>query len=169
MICGDVNFNNPSSGPSQLGVSLKREEMNEWSIGNGHSARLTIQILTRPANDSGYDWIEACVSISAGRFSGQFRASLLLRELISFLSQLEVLNRDLKGEAEISTIEDQVHLKLSMDHSGHYTGSGYVMDEAGTGNKLIYTICGDQTEFPITIRELSQAIEKCKRADNQPL
>jgi len=143
--------------------------MNQWSIGNGQSSKLTVEVLTGPANDSGYDWIETNITIAAGKFAGQFRASLLLRELIHFLAQLEVLNRDLKGEAQFHTIENQLQLTITMDRSGHYTGSGYVMDEAGTGNKLIFTILGDQTEFAPTIRQLSESIEKCKSSANQAL
>ena len=85
-----------------------------------------------------------------------------LADMLPFQKEFHVLYKNLKGEAVLATIEDQIRLKLTTDSLGHIKVSGHLMDQAGTGNRLTFTIDLDQTFLGHAISELDVAIADVK-------
>ena len=137
--------------------------MSTWSIGSSEHERLAITLLSGPAEDEGYDWVSARATIAAGGFRGDSNVMLTFTDLVRFQQELHTLYRELKGEAALTTVEDQVNLKLTMDKLGHIEAAGYLMDEAGVGNCLTFTLSLDQTFLKQTLSELDTAIAEAIR------
>ncbi|MDY6791816.1 MAG: hypothetical protein SWH54_11180 [Thermodesulfobacteriota bacterium] len=136
--------------------------MSTWSIGCSELERFEVTLLSPAAKDEGYDWISARASVAVGGFRGDASLMLTLTDLIRFQQELHSLYRDLKGEAELTTVEDQVSLKLSTDGLGNISATGHLMDQAGVGNRLTFTLNLDQTFLKETISELDTAIENAR-------
>ena len=132
--------------------------MNSWSIGYSERERLLIEMLSLPAGDCGYDWISTRVIIDVGGFHGDTQVMITLTDMKRFRSQLNNLYKTLTGEAEFTTVEDQVRFKLTTDGLGHIGLNGHLMDNAGMGNRLAFSLELDQTFLQKTLSELEQAI-----------
>jgi hypothetical protein len=139
-------------------------EMNSWSIGYSERERLLIEMLSPPADDCGYDWISTRATIDVGGFHGDTQLMITLSDMKRFRDQLQNLYKTLKGEAEFTTIEDQVRFKLTTDGLGHIGVNGHLMDNDGMGNKLTFSIGMDQTFLRKTITELEQAIATAEQS-----
>jgi hypothetical protein len=137
--------------------------MKKWSIGFSDSQKVSVELLSPPDNTDEYKWIRSRVDITVGGFRGQANLSILLQELELFRDQLTVLQQSLKGEAEFTTIENQLYLKLKADHLGHIGIEGYVMDDAGVGNKLDFSFEIDQSFLKSTLDELVSCIQESKK------
>ena len=85
---------------------------------------------------------------------------ILATEFASFTTQAAALYENLDGEAELSTIENQLKIILHSDGLGHFCVTGHIMDEAGVGNTLRYELNIDQTQLQSTIKELNMLLEK---------
>ncbi len=118
-----------------------------------------MELLSSPAEGEGYDWISATASVVAGGFTGQTRLMITFADLKYFRNELRELQKSLKGEAEFNTIEGQIYLKLTTDGLGHINVDGYLMDEAGIGNKLIFEFGIDQTFLKQTLDEIEMCIK----------
>lgn len=132
--------------------------MSFWSIGFPEKERLEVSLSPGSPAESGYEWLSARVKINVGGFVGQVSMSLLYSELQQFNAELEPVYRDLHGQAELKTLEGQIHLLVSVDTTGHITVEGELMDGAGIGNRLQFSICFDQTLLWHTISELDRAL-----------
>jgi len=52
-----------------------------------------------------YEWVESIVEIKSGCFNGKVKLLIILSDVFTFLKQIELMYRDLKGVAQFSTIE----------------------------------------------------------------
>ena len=93
-------------------------------------------------------------------FKGKARAALRTTELIEFGSQLRPLHETLSGTAEFTTLEGQLHLQLEGDGKGHINLKGEVMDQAGVGNRLHFSLEFDQSRLADSVRDLDAVISK---------
>ena len=132
--------------------------MTSWSLKNPQQEYLRMELLSPPAKGEGYDWISAEASIDVGGFRGRTTLMITYTDLVNFAGQVHALYQTLQGSAEFKTIEDQIKLKLTADGLGHLTVTGHLMDQAGNGNKLIFTFDFDQTILQRTMIELDEAI-----------
>jgi hypothetical protein len=133
--------------------------MTSWSIENLQKEYLRIELLSRPAEGEGYDWISAEATIDVGGFRGRTTLKITYTDLVNFAGQVHSLYQTLQGAAEFKTIENQIKLKLTNDGLGHLTVTGHLMDQAGAGNKLIFAFDFDQTILQRTMIELDEAIK----------
>lgn len=131
--------------------------MPSWSIGFPEKERLEVELTPESPWESGYEWLSARVKIDAGSFIGSVSMSILCSELMRFKEELEPLYRTLRGKAEFNTIERQLHLVVTVDKTGHVTVQGELMDGAGVGNELHFTLRFDQTLLWHTIAEIDEA------------
>ena len=141
--------------------------MTTWSIGYADSARLFIELLSPPAVDCGYDWISARATIDVGGFHGVTQLMITLADLIRFRDNIRRLYKELKGEAEFTTIEQQISFTVTTDRLGHMNVSGYLADDPSFGNKLTYSIGIDQTFLQKTISELEECIRISEKAKGE--
>ena len=136
--------------------------MTSWSIGYTERERLCLEPLSPPADDCGTDWITARATVDVGGFHGDIHLMITLADIKRFRDQLQDLYKTLRGEAEFTTIEDQIRVKLTSDRLGHITATGHLMDDVGTGNKLTFTIGLDQSFLQKTLTEVDNSIRNCK-------
>jgi hypothetical protein len=132
--------------------------MSSWSIGFPEKERLEVLLSPELPVESGYEWLSARVKIDVGAFVGEVSMSLLSSELQRFKEELETVYHKLRGKAELMTIERQLHLLVSVDKTGHVTVEGELMDGAGIGNQLRFSIHFDQTFLWRTLSELDAAL-----------
>ena len=76
--------------------------------------------------------------------------------MVAFLAQLRPLHETLRGTAEFSTLEEQLHLRVTGDGKGHMELVGEVADQPGIGNRLHFTLHFDQSQLAASIRELER-------------
>lgn len=134
--------------------------MPSFSIGHFGKERLEITVIGPPANakTEGVDWVRAEVQIDAGAFTGKLEIWICLSDVIRFKNQLEPVHRDLKGVAEFTTIEGQLYIRIELDNLGHVQGSGYIIDDFVSGNKLTFNIDYDQTLLLHSISEIDKLL-----------
>jgi len=131
------------------------------SFGGSERERLQIEVVGYERQPVGeyYDdnWLNMKISVSVGGFRGEADATFLTAEFVSFLSQLRPLYESLRGGAEFRTMEEQLRLRLDGDGLGHIELKGELLDRAGIGNRLTFTLQVDQTQLGKTILELEKA------------
>jgi len=132
-----------------------------WSINgsdnNSISFSFAPSISVRQLAD--YEWVESTVEIKSGSFNGKVKLSFTLADVFTFLKQIELMYRDLKGVAQFSTIEDQVYFNLSMNKLGLVTIEGYLRDSFSYTNELKFSIESDQTFLFNCISEINNFIK----------
>lgn len=132
-----------------------------WSLNGSEnnfiSFSFTPQIFTKQLAD--YEWIETTVEIKSGCFNGKVKLSIILDDVFRFLKQIELMYRDLKGEAEFSTIEDQVFFSLNINKLGLVSIEGYVRDNFNNFNELKFAIESDQTFLFNCISDINNFIK----------
>jgi len=75
---------------------------------------------------------------------------------VAFLTQLRPLHQSLSGTAEFTTLEEQLHLRLSGDGKGHIELVGEISDQPGIGNRLHFALHFDQSQLGTSIHELEK-------------
>lgn len=128
-------------------------------IGGEEHERLVVDVLGRErpeeldADDG--NWIDARVSVAAGAFRGEVACCLRAEDFAAFLSQVRLLQVQPSGAARFSTMEDQLDFAIAGDGRGHFDVRGYLMDAAGIGNRLSWSLAIDQSHLPRLIAALS--------------
>ena len=128
-------------------------------IGGEEHDRLVVEVLGRErpeafdADDG--NWIDARVSVAAGAFRGEVACCLRAEDFAAFLSQVRLLLVQPHGTARFSTMEDQLAFAITGDGRGHFDVRGHLMDAAGIGNRLAWSLASDQSHLPRIITTLS--------------
>jgi hypothetical protein len=136
-----------------------------FAIGQSEKERLEVFVRGYCCDqyDNVYDanWLRAEANISSGAFQGSIILNIMTTELAAFAKQASALYESLTGEAEFTTLEEQLKIKLCGDGIGHISVTGYVRDEVGVGfNTLEYELAIDQTQLKSTIDDLFRLLEK---------
>ena len=135
-----------------------------FSFGQSEHERIAIDVVGYERPTSGdYDddnWVVTQIEVRIGGFKGKARAALRTTELVEFGSQLRTLHETLSGTAEFTTLEGQLHLQLEGDGKGHINLKGEVMDQAGVGNRLHFSLEFDQSRLADSVRDLDAVISK---------
>lgn len=132
----------------------------KFSFGRSEHECIEVDVVRyeRPAAGEYYDdnWLTIQIGVQAGGFRGRVDAAVLTGELGAFLMALRPLYETLRGDAEFSTMEEQLHLRLIGDGKGHITLTGELLDQPGIGNRLHFTLQLDQSELAASIHELER-------------
>jgi len=135
-----------------------------FSLGESKHERVEVTVSgyeRQPSGDYHDDnWLTVEVSLVVGGFRGRFQASFLTAELTEFRDQLVALNKSLKGEAKLATMETQLLLSLTGNGRGGISLKGEAWDQPGIGNRLAFGFNLDQTHLANTLRELDAVIER---------
>ena len=127
------------------------------TIGAG-SSRLQLRVLRRshPQCTDYWDgnWLNGDLAVTAGAFSGRVQAGIRTDELSRFLAQLQLLDRTLRGEAVLATMDFWLDVQIKGDGRGHFVAECWVRDEPGMGSRLEFQTHFDQTEIPPMLRSL---------------
>ena len=131
-----------------------------FSFGQTEHERIEVDVLCYERTPSGEyhddNWLNSQIRVSAGGFCGKVDAAIVTDELTEFLGQLRSLFSSLRGRAEFSTMEGQLHLTLTGDGKGHIALAGEVADQPGIGNRLHFALQFDQSQLGVAIRELER-------------
>jgi hypothetical protein len=131
-----------------------------FSFGHSERERIEVDVLHYERAPVGefYDdnWLKIEVRVQAGGFYGKCSAAIITEDLVRFASELHPLYESLAGSAELSTMEGQLNLVLVGDGKGHIELRGEVADQAGTGNRLCFTLQFDQSQLGASLRELEK-------------
>jgi len=133
-----------------------------FSFGQSEHERIEVAVLgyeRAPVGEYHDDnWLKVEIRVGVGGFHGTVDAAILTDELAAFLRQLRPLFESLRGMAEFTTLEGQLHLRLAGDGKGHIELVGDVADQAGIGNRLHFTLDFDQSQLGASIRELETVV-----------
>ena len=131
-----------------------------FSFGQSEQERIEVDVVRYERTPVGEyhddNWLTSQIRVRAGGFRGKVDVSILTDELATFLTQLHALHGTLRGTAEFSTLEEQVHLRLTGDGKGHIELVGEVADQPGIGNRLRFTLQFDQPQLGASVRELER-------------
>lgn len=131
-----------------------------FSFGQSEHERIEIDIVCyerAPVGEYHDDnWLNSRIRVCAGGFRGKVDMTILTDEIATFLTQLRPLFDTLSGKAEFSTLEGQLHLRLTGDGKGHIDLAGEIADQPGIGNRLHFTLQFDQSQLGVSIRELDK-------------
>jgi hypothetical protein len=131
-----------------------------FSFGQSHHERIEVEVLRyerQPVGEYHDDnWLTVQVRVCAGGFRGTVDGAFITEEFVAFLTQLRHLHQSLSGTAEFTTMEGQLHLRLTGDGKGHIEFVGEVADQPGIGNRLHFTLHFDQSQLGASIHELER-------------
>ncbi len=105
------------------------------------------------------NWLGTRVSARTGGFRALYEADLRVEEIQAFHDALVTMHRTLSGEAEFLTLEQQVALTLTMNHTGQIAVSGTLSDQPGVGNQLLFSFEIDQTFLHDIVVQFERVIE----------
>jgi len=117
---------------------------------------LRVERYESPARTTGMDanWLVGRVALDVGRtdiFTAKVEVSVLASELESFRDELQVLDRELTGEATLHHLESQIGVTITLK-SGKGAIAGYVREHIGA------TLRFDQ--IPIDQSYVREALEQ---------
>ena len=92
-------------------------------------------------------------------FAGDVEIYLDVSDIVRFQEELNRMNENVAGVAEIKTLENQFYLSLEMDNLGHVEASGFLCD-GERSNKLSFEFSFDQTFLARTIPEIDAALRE---------
>lgn len=132
----------------------------ELLIGSRDAEHLLIEVLRRehPGADDYWDgnWVISSISLVVGGFRANIVASLRMDEFHRLNEGLKFIDQNLFGAAALESMEHWIELTIKCDAGGHVSISGWLSDQAGTGNVLSFELAErDQTYLPGWIRSLS--------------
>ena len=136
--------------------------MPSFSLGSSDREKVVVTVrgYERAPTGEYYDdnWLTVVVEVSAGAFSGKFDAAFLTQDFVSFRDQLRGLYDSLKGEANFTTLEDQLSIRVSGNGRGGLVVAGEALDQPGVESKLLFEFALDQTSLLPALRELNEIV-----------
>jgi hypothetical protein len=142
----------------QSDKSLDSTTRMTFSFGQSEQERIEVDVLRYERAPIGeYDddnWLTSQIRVRVGGFRGKVDAAIITGELVAFLARLRPLEETLRGTAEFSTLEGQLHLRLTGDGKGHIELVGEVADQPGIGNRLHFKLEFDQSLLRTSVHEL---------------
>src|SRR5438094_948972 len=90
-----------------------------FSFGQSQHERIEVDLLRyerQPVGEYHDDnWLAVQVRVCVGGFRGTVDGAFITEEFVAFLTQLRPLHQTLSGTAEFTTMEGQLHLRLTGD------------------------------------------------------
>jgi hypothetical protein len=139
--------------------------MDEWrpcvTVGREAGDHCVVRVLGRlhDGADDYWDgnWLMSSVDLVVGPFRATVPASLRADELATFRDQLSELYQSLAGVAVLDSMEEWLHLAVSVTSSGAVEVTGKARDRLGRANELLFHIEDlDQSDLPGIIEALDE-------------
>ncbi|HEX7174772.1 MAG TPA: hypothetical protein VF240_05770 [Pyrinomonadaceae bacterium] len=138
--------------------------MTGFRIGRDDSEYLSVQITSHshPGSQDYWDgnWVNAEIEIDVGSFSGRYDAYLRVEELKDFRDALARLYSFDSNEAKFETMEEQLSISIKGNGLGHFMAECEALDQAGIGNRLLFSLEFDQTEIPEMLKGLDTVVQE---------
>jgi hypothetical protein len=135
-----------------------------FAFGQSEHERIEVDVLgyERASVGDYYDdnWLTVQIRARVGGFRGIVNAAILTDELVAFLAQLRPLHQSLRGVAEFTTLEEQLHMRLAGDGRGQIELIADMDDQPGIGNRLHFTLNFDQSQLGVSIRDCEKVVSQ---------
>ena len=106
----------------------------------GDNATLEINILGKenPESKDIWDqqWLKTHIRISLDGFKACFEACVMKHEFDSFVDSISSALNTQQGTVELSTLEETIYLKGTINHTGNVEWNGLLIYPVGTGSEL---------------------------------
>ena len=113
----------------------------------------------RDEDDAG--WLISPITAHVGGFTALIDAGPWIGELRSFREGLEQIDRELSGQALLSSIEGWLSLTVQCERNGGLTIKETLQDRCWPRNQLRFALPGlDQTDLPPLVGSLRAAEER---------
>ncbi len=135
----------------------------EFHLLGDENEKVVIEVLTRTHPDTtdywDINWIDTNIKVEIPGYLANFPASLRTDELSDFVQQLNLMNRDLKGKADLDNMDSYIHFECEMDHFGKIKWTGQTCFPAGYGAVLKFEFHSDQSYLERLIKELDAILD----------
>jgi hypothetical protein len=129
----------------------------DWTL-EGHNAKLTVRMDDRRPPEPPERWVETEVALRVGPFAANYRATFLLDELQTFVSELEEALKAVAGTARFDRVEDQLVFSVEMGHRGTAAVTGTAREDPV--GALAFTFDTDQSYLQQALLDLRNAVRK---------
>lgn len=123
-----------------------------------------INVLSRPylESDNYWDinWLICGIYIKIPGFIADFSTYIRTDELKNFYDELKKMHKDLKGTANLSTMESGIFIKSEINKLGRIEWTVETQYPEGTGAELSFEFENDQSYLYETLRNLKGIIEE---------
>lgn len=138
-----------------------------FSIGGyGESDRLEVETTSTSQSIAMDDWLPVRVKLKVQGFVADVQISIVPVELLHFKEALEPVYRDVRGQAQFKTMENQLSIAVEMGKLGHVTATGFLQGDFQNSNRLMFTIKYDQTLLWHTISEIDEFLFEVTKKKN---
>jgi hypothetical protein len=122
---------------------------------------LTLKGRERPDSTDYWDanWLVCTAEVAASTFRGSVDSSLITEDLVQFHQQVQQLYERPGGEAELTTMEGWLTLRLTGDGRGHVEATCRLRDPAASANTLECCLNLDQSYLPPLLRQLATVLK----------
>jgi hypothetical protein len=127
--------------------------------GHGGHIKMDVQGYERPetSDEDDANWLVAQCKVAAAEFSCILKLSLVTRDFVEFLAQLEKAVDSLNGAATFTTLEEGLHIEIKFNHAGHADLFGRARSQTSMvpeQSVLSFSFETDQSFLAQTVREL---------------
>jgi hypothetical protein len=133
----------------------------------GHSGRVKIEIqgYERPenANEDDSNWLVSKCEVAVGEFACALGLSLVTRELVHFLAQLEEAVASLQGTSTFTTLEGGIQIEIKFTRAGHAELFGRARSQISLvpdQSVFSFSFETDQSFLAQTVRELKGIVRE---------
>jgi hypothetical protein len=145
-------FANPKS-PTPCTVSFA-------AAGDGLTIRVSGYLYPDLESARDANTLTGTITLRAGAFSGNFRATFRTWEFAELRDKLRELERTPRSEAVFQTYEQALELVLRGDGAGGFTVAGKATDDVAYGNRLLFEMTIDHDHLRTTIGELDALLRE---------
>lgn len=129
---------------------------------SGDTGHLTFEVsdYERPTASDVYDanWLKTTISVSAGPFSGRFKANLTTWDFAKLHEQLAKAVEQLSGRLDFESSESDIVLAVEFSHRGTATVSALLRPNGSEKTTLSFTCETDQSALSNTVRQLDELV-----------
>lgn len=119
---------------------------------------------TRLYPNDGLEWHRFALTFANKAFQASLVLDTWLSSFASFLDELKILDRDVKGSARLSTTEGDLRLEGTVDKLGHIKWDGRLRHPGPEPESTLeFSISDDQTSLRRVIAEFESVIAEARR------
>jgi hypothetical protein len=146
------------SRDSQIESPMAHADRESLIVSFGYPERERLEFAFAAPEISSDDWLRARSTVAVGGFHGETDLYLEASDFARLLPDLRQLYETLRGSVDFTTTENQVGFRLTGDGRGHVKLCGHLLDQAGDGNRLDFTLDYDQTLLWHSIAEIDDLL-----------
>ena len=127
----------------------------------GHGGHIKIDVQayerTETSDEDDANWLVTYCNVAVAEFSCILKLSLVTRDFVEFLAQLEKAVDSLNGTATLTTVEEGLFIEIKFNHAGHADVFGRARSQTSIvpeQSVLSFSFETDQSFLGQTVQEL---------------